>query len=113
MSVNFIDNSSAIKAMLEEALTNGLKKSAEIIHSATQANGGKAAKSWKSHVDTDNMTATISNDHPDAVVDEFGKGEFATGAKGSIAPVRPLETALVTKKHVIEKAFADELKDMG
>lgn len=113
MSMKFIDNSSAIKAMIEEALSNGLVKSAEMIQTATQANGGKAAKSWKSHVDTDSMSATVSNDHPDALIDEFGKGEYARGVKGSVAPTMPLERAYVHNKQAIKQVFADELKDMG
>lgn len=113
MGMTFIDNSDKFKEMLEEAIANGLRKSADIIKSQAQANGGKAAKSWQSSVDTDGMTATVSNSDKNALVDEYGKGEYAIGAKGSVAPVRPLECAFVTKKHEIEKAFADELKDMG
>lgn len=112
MSVNFIDNSDKIASLLEEAIFNGLSKAANILETETKSNGGKAAKKWQSRVSRDSMTATIDNtDNKAAIVDEFGKGEYATGEKGSIAPVRTLERAIASKRGAIEKAFADELKD--
>lgn len=110
--MQFIDNSDKIKSLLEEALFNGLTRAANIIETETKANGGKAAKSWKANVSRETMTATIDNpDQKNAIIDEFGKGEYATGEKGSIAPVRPLERALIGKRNQIEKAVADEIKN--
>lgn len=117
--MQFIDNSDKIKSLLEEALATGLKNAADILLTDVKArSSGKTRGNWKATVDGD--TATISSDSKDNFVEEFGQGEFAvapehrTDKKAKVVhPTRPLETAAITKRHVIEKAIADELKNLG
>lgn len=106
--MQFIDNTDKIKALLESAISEGLQDVSSLMQSQTNS-GGKNL--FKSHVDTASNSVTVSSDKPEAVEDEFGKGEYATGAKGSKRPKRTLSSAFTRNKGKIEKTFADKIKE--
>lgn len=106
MSIQFTDNSDKIKALFESAIAEGLRETASVMQ--TQANIGNKA-GYTAHVDSDSVT--ISSSKPEAIQDEFGKGEWATGEKGSVAPKRSLTRAAIGNKNNIAKIFAEKLKD--
>ena len=112
MSVQFTDNSDKIMQEIEAAIGRGLRKATSSVHTAVQSRS-KHPNAWKSHVDESGMSATIETTDKEAYFEEFGKGEYAIGEKGSQAPTRPLQSALIQKKHDIENAIASELKDLG
>lgn len=108
MGVKFIDNSDKITSLLESAIAEGLQDVSSLMQ--TQANSG-GKNLFKSHVDTVSNSVTVSSDKPEALEDEFGKGEYATGAKGSKRPKRSLSSAFTRNKGKIEKTFADKIKE--
>ena len=106
MSIQFTDNSDKIKALFESAIAEGLQDVSSLMQS--QANIGNKA-GYTAHVDSDSVT--ISSSKPEAIEDEFGKGEWATGAKGSKPPKRSLSRAVNGNRNKIANIFADKLKE--
>ena len=133
MSIEFIDNSDKVQAMLEEALIAGLHDAGSIIMSQTKQNSrvatGQTKNAWDYVVDEGEMTATIGNPEENAVWEEFGTGEYALEGKGRKGgwfykdekgeghftygkkPMRMLYNAFVTKKNTVIKAFEQHIKD--
>ena len=133
MSIEFIDNSDKVQAMLEEALIAGLHDAGSIIMSQTKQNSrvatGQTKNSWNYVVDEGKMTATIGNPEENALWEEFGTGEHALNKnvrkggwfykdeKGNghftygKKPMRMLFNAFITKKNTVIKAFEHHIKD--
>ena len=133
MSIEFIDNSDKVQAMLEEALIAGLHDAGSIIMSQTKQNSrvatGQTKNAWDYVVDEGEMTATIGNPEENAIWEEFGTGEYALECKGRKGgwfykdekgeghftygkkPMRMLHNAFVTKKNTVIKAFEQHIKD--
>ena len=133
MSIEFIDNSDEVQAMLEEALIAGLHDAGSIIMSQTKQNSrvatGQTKNAWDYAVDEDEMTAAIGNPEENAIWEEFGTGEYAAGGNGRKGgwfyedekgeghftygkkPMRMLHNAFVTKKNTVIKAFEQHIKD--
>lgn len=117
MSVHFEDNSNAIKAALEEALSIGLHKAADMVHGSLNAN---SKAKYNVHVDETTMQATFEpSDNETAINEEFGKGEYCVPKENrlhpeqeTIAPTRPLQNSIDMKRNVIAKTIGDELKNL-
>ena len=81
MSIEFIDNSEAVKAALEQGIIAGLEEAAGEIESATKRNtrvkSGNTKGSWKHKVVDSELTAYIGSNAENAIWEEFGTGERA------------------------------------
>ena len=131
MSIEFIDNSDKLKALLEEALIAGLEAAAGEIESQAASNTpvatGKLKGAWGHEVNEAEMYALIGNTEEYAIWHEFGTGEFASegnGRKGGwfyedsegnghftygVQPKRMLQNAFNTKKNTVKKIFEHEI----
>lgn len=124
MSIEFIDNSEAVKAALEQGIIAGLEEAAGEIESATKRNtrvkSGNTKGSWKHKVVDSELTAHIGSNYENAIWEEFGTGERAIpegggGRKGwpGKAPSRAFWNAYTSTKklairlieHAIERAM--------
>lgn len=131
MAFEFIDNSSKVQELLEEALIAGLEAAAGEIESQAASNTpvdtGQLKGAWGHEVNESEMSATIGNRLEYAIWNEFGTGEFAlegNGRKGGwwyeddsgnlrftygIPPRRMLHNAFTTKKNTVKKIIEHEI----
>lgn len=86
MSVQFEDNSIAVKAALEEAALQFLHEASGELVSQTQRNTpvdtGQLKGSWQYEVDDSGLKSTIGSPLENAIWNEFGTGEHALHGDG-------------------------------
>lgn len=85
MSRFFIDNSSAVKQAIEQAITNGLEECGGEIESQVKSNtrvdSGDLKNSW--YHKTEGDICTIGSPLENAIWEEFGTGIYANGGRQS------------------------------
>lgn len=87
MSVQFKDNSMAVKAALNDAVLQYLHEAAGELEAQTKRNQtrvdtGQTKGGWTHVVDESNLEATVGNPLENAIWEEFGTGEYALEGNG-------------------------------
>ena len=85
MPRNFIDNSSAVKQAIEQAIHNGLEECGGEIESQVKSNTrvdtGDLKNSW--YHETEDDTCVIGSPLENAIWEEFGTGIYGNGGRQS------------------------------
>ena len=86
MSVQFTDNSAAVKAALEDAVIAYLHEAGGELEAQVKRNTkvgtGQLKNSWKYVVDESKGETTIGSPLENAIWEEFGTGEYALNGDG-------------------------------
>lgn len=132
MSVQFTDNSAAVKAALDEAVIAYLYEAGGEIEAQVKRNSrvgtGQLKNSWSYRVDESKGETTIGSPLENAIWEEFGTGEYALhgdGRKGGWyyqddkgkwhhtygkTPHRAFQRAFTSLKNALIKRAEDVLK---
>lgn len=134
-NVEFKDNSAVIKGLIGEKAIAFLYEAVAEIESQAKRNSrvdtGKTKGAWSSIVDEENLEAFVGNTDQNAILEEFGTGEYALnndGRKGGWRymdakgnwhytkgkkPSRALCRAFESKKTVIINRAKQLMKEVG
>lgn len=136
MSLEFKDNSNAVKKMLERlciaAVTEAGIELLEQVQKNTKVVTGRTKESWQMDTkeNSQGATAYIGSNYENAIWEEFGTGEYALhgdGRKGGWfyedakgeghfthgkQPKRSLHNAFVSKKGTCERIIKDKIGDL-
>ena len=132
MSVEFIDNSIAVKNAIREASIKWLHEAAGEIQGQamrnTRVDSGDTKQSWQYKVDESALKATIGSNLQNAIWEEFGTGQYALHGDGRKTPwsyqdrngkwhttkgkkpSRAFYKAYTMKKSQVKKAFESEMR---
>lgn len=90
MSVEFIDNSIAVKNAIEAAAIKWLHEAAGEVQAQamrnTRVDTGKTKQSWEYTVDTAAKKAVVGSNAENAIWEEFGTGQYALKGNGRKTP---------------------------
>lgn len=136
MSLEFKDNSNAVKEMLERlciaAVTEAGIELLEQVQKNTKVVTGRTKESWQMDTkeNSQSVAACVGSNYENAIWEEFGTGEYALhgdGRKGGWfyedakgeghftkgkPPKRPLHNAFVLKKGTCERIIKDKIGDL-
>lgn len=132
--IEFVDNSMQVKDALEEACIAWLYEAAGELEARvkrnTRVDTGQLKGSWDYNINESSQTATIGSPLQNAILEEFGTGQFALNGDGRKTPWkyqdsqgkwhttigkksnRALFNAFNTLKPKLQKALEDKLKDV-
>lgn len=90
MSVEFIDNSIAVKNAIKSAVVKWLHEAvgevqAQVMRN-TRVDTGKTKQSWEYTVDADALKAVVGSNAENAIWEEFGTGQYALHGDGRKTP---------------------------
>ena len=134
MSVEFIDNSIAVKNAIRSAAIKWLYEAAGEIQGQTMRNtrvdSGDTKQSWQYKVDEAALKATIGSNLQNAIWEEFGTGQYALKGDGRKTPwsyqdkngrwhttkgkkpSRAFYKAYTMKKSQVKKAFENSMRGL-
>lgn len=134
MSLEFIDNSVAVKDAIEAAAIKWLYEAAGEVQAQamrnTRVDTGKTKQSWEYKVDEGALKATVGSNAENAIWEEFGTGQYALKGDGRKTPwsyqdrngvwhtttgkkpTRAFHKAYTMNKSKLKKAFENELRGL-